>query len=115
MKTSILRFLPFFIVLIFGFTGCTDPDLPDLPVTLSFRESSVGLGYVIRLTNASDRYMTVRARFFNPTLRAGRETTISLRPGLTTEFGWLEGWEFVSGESIEVAHHGFRTKAWTLP
>jgi hypothetical protein len=109
----------FFALLILT-SGCEEsnysrPDLPELPVNVLYRESLVGEGYVARFQNLSEKYMQVRVRLSNPTLRTVKNSYVDLRPNEITELGWLEGWKFVSGETIEMFHEGFRSQKWRIP
>lgn len=94
--------------------GCVEPK-PDLPVTVTYRESMVGQGYVAQFRNQSDRYLTVVVEFENKTLNDRKRGYIELAAGGTQEIGWMEGWKFTSGETIELSHDDYRPRSYRIP
>src|SRR6056297_992167 len=87
-------------------TGCGKSVLPP-PVDVGYRESLVGLGTVIQITNNSAHHLynvRVVGRNYESFTSASVKVTEHLTPGETIEVGWLEfgSWVPVAGESIEV-------------
>ena len=77
---------------------------PDMPVTVSYRESLIQKGYVAIFENTSDQPIEVSV-----TLRDGysgnkKEETIAFQPDQTKEIGWAEGWEFAIGDVVKLTH-----------
>ncbi|PKA06387.1 SH3 domain-containing protein [Leptospira harrisiae] len=80
------------------------PNLPPLPITLSYRDSIWGKGYVLILNNKSRHYLQVNATFQNPTFNQIATYAIDIPAYGSTEFGWKEGWKFSHGETIKLEH-----------
>ncbi len=94
------------------FAGCGKPPMP---VTVTYRESAVGEGYVAQFHNQTAKYLQVRVQFKNRTLNQENNSYIDLSPNGTTEIGWLEGWKFVSGENISLYHEDYATAQYLIP
>ncbi len=80
------------------------PSLPPLPITLTYRDSILGKGYVLILSNQSSHYLQVNAIFHNPTFDQTSSFIIDIPAHGSTEFGWREGWTFSHGETIKIEH-----------
>lgn len=85
------------------------------PVSISERESLVGQGQVIRVTNTSDRILReIRVRVTGPDGGEAHEHFESrLGPGEELEVGWLklEGWPVPKGASVSVTAKGYTLAA----
>ena len=88
---------------------------PALPVVVGFRSSLLGRGLVAVIENTSDRYLTVVLAVRNPTLSTARRFKLELEPKSTLEFGHLEGWQFTSGDELELFNDEFGTLKVTVP
>ena len=88
---------------------------PALPVVINFRSSMLGKGLVAVIENTSDRYLTVILAVRNPTLSTARRFTLNLGPRSTTDFGHLEGWQFASGDEVELFNDEFGALKITVP
>jgi len=95
--------------------GKTAAAKPALPVVVSFRSSMLGKGLVAVIENTSDRYLTVILAVRNPTLSTARRFTLELKPGSTTDFGHLEGWQFASGDEVGLFNDEFGALKVTVP
>ncbi|WP_165779495.1 SH3 domain-containing protein [Leptospira harrisiae] len=80
------------------------PLLPPLPITLTYRDSIWGKGYVLILNNKSRHYLQINATFHNPTFNQTGTFPIDIPAYGSTEFGWREGWRFSHGETITLQH-----------
>jgi hypothetical protein len=80
---------------------------PVLPAVVSFRSSMLGKGLVAVIENHSDRYLSVVLGVRNPVQSTSRRFTLELDPRSTTEFGHFEGWQFASGDEMELIHDEF--------
>lgn len=97
-------------------TGCSEGvSKPKMPVTVTYRESVVGEGYVVRFQNQTAKYLQVRVRFKNRTLNQEKDGYIDLSPNGSTEIGWMEGWKFVSGETITLSHEDYASASYRIP
>ncbi|CAG0998625.1 hypothetical protein MTYP_02719 [Methylophilaceae bacterium] len=80
---------------------------PELPVSLNVRKALTGNGLVVQFTNRSDKYLSVIARFENPTTRETETVRLDLTPMGTKEIGHLEGWAFSSSDVIHLQHNDY--------
>jgi len=90
-------------------------DKPDMPIALKYRESSVGQGYVVGLTNQSNRHLEVVVTARNPTTGEEKKWTLGISPADTEQLGWLEDWAFESGETVVVQHADYKTMRCQIP
>ncbi|MBT9566939.1 MAG: hypothetical protein IV085_01435 [Thiobacillus sp.] len=88
---------------------------PALPVVVNFRSSILGKGLVAVIENTSDRYLTVVLSARNPTLSTSRRFKLDLDPQSKTDFGHLEGWQFVSGDEVALFNDEFGALRLTVP
>jgi len=88
---------------------------PPVPVTVMYRSSAVGKGYVAQFHNTSEKYITVVVKFTNKTLGTTKSSALEIPAFGAKEIGWQEGWEFVSGESIDVSMADHQTLHVTIP
>ena len=91
------------------------PELPKVPVQVTFREAAFGKGYVAQFKNETGRHLAVAMVLENATLKQRRESQIQLTPKGTTEYGWLEGWSFVSSEVITLSHEDYSPVSVRVP
>jgi hypothetical protein len=82
------------------------------PITLTIRESKVGAGMVLMITNTSDEplhQITVSASN-DDAKRELKEVVVAttLKPHATIEVGWMElDWAFQPGELVRVGAKGY--------
>lgn len=86
-----------------------------MPVTERFRDSIVGQGRVLVLSNACPRYLTVRLAVENPTLGSNGVFAVDVAGGSVAEFGWRAGWRFASGDRVRLEHAAYRTAGHAVP
>ncbi len=86
--------------------GCSILKQP-MPVSVTSRYSAIGAGYVAQFQNTSDKHLIIRIILTNRTLGQREEDSIELEPFGTKELGWLEGWKFVSGDTITLVHEDY--------
>ena len=83
--------------------GCSR--LQEPPLLLTWRDSFIGAGKVIRVTNASDEYLHA-LEFTVEGLDGTRKQHFkeTLPPHQTYEFGWreLDGWEVPAGATVSI-------------
>mgnify|MGYP001812508613 FL=1 len=87
-------------------SGCGKSALPP-PVTVTYRDSLVGVGKVIQITNNSSHHLynvRVVGRNYEEVSSASVKATDHLRPHDYVEVGWMEfeAWVPIPGESVEV-------------
>jgi hypothetical protein len=92
-----------------------EPIRPDLPVKVFFRSSVGGTSLVARYTNTSDKYLTIRVQLQNRTVGDYKEVTLNIAPNATTEHGWLQGWDYRSGERITIKNAEYETLDLVVP
>lgn len=86
-----------------------------LPVVVNFRSSMLGKGLVAVIENTSDRHLTVVLSVRNPTLSSVKRFNLDLEPQSKTDFGHLEGWQFVSGDEVALFNDKFGALKLTVP
>ena len=88
------------------FSGCSKPAPPTgpPPIEVAVRDSVVGRGRVIRLTNTGDRELQlVKLDVAGSDKKFSGVIAKSIPPHETKEVGWLElGFKVVDGMTIEV-------------
>lgn len=91
--------------------------LRDVPLVCSWRPSLVGEGQVVIIANPTGE--TLRNVHIVCRSSASNEKKEYFEdhwtPEQTKEIGWMEGWRFLSGETVEVSASGYLTKRWTTP
>lgn len=80
---------------------------PPVPVVISMRDSLVGEGRVAIFSNQTPNRLTVSVTVENKQLNQRKSVNIDLEPNGNFEFGWLEGWKFLPGETITVSHPNY--------
>ena len=107
MKTTLLG-----LFLMIALAGCSKPEVP---VTVTFRTSPFSNGLVAQFHNNSNRHLAVVLDFQNKTLHQEKNGYIEIEPSATKEIGWLEGWKFMSGETITISHEDYSTVTLRVP
>lgn len=88
---------------------------PALPVFINFRSSILGKGLVAVIENTSDRYLSIVLSVRNPTLSTSKRFKLDLDPQSRTDFGHMEGWQFVSGDELALFNDEFGSLKLTVP
>lgn len=88
---------------------------PALPVVVNFRSSILGKGLVAVIENTGDRYLTVVLSVRNSNLSTGKRFKLDLDPHTRTDFGHLEGWQFVSGDELTLLNDEFGALKLSVP
>lgn len=96
------------------FTGC-GISTPFVPVVITMRESAWGEGKVAIFSNQTPNRLTITVTVRNDKLNQSKSVNINLDPNGNAEFGWLEGWRFLSGETIIVSHPSYLPLIKTVP
>ena len=89
------------------------------PITVGQRESLVGQGIVLAVTNTSGDYLhEVTVTITSPGGEVKTYSTPTLEPHETLSVGWLKlgGWPIPSGSKVSVACKGFLMASgpWTV-
>lgn len=87
----------------------------DLPVTVSFRKSWIGIGLVAVLKNTSTHYLTLVMTVRNPTLSTVKRFKIEIAPGDDLDFGHNDGWKFTSGDELSLYHDNYKALKLIVP
>ena len=83
------------------FTGCA----PEPPISIGQRDSVVGQGIVITVTNTSDDYLhEVALDIASPTGETKQYSIPTLNPHESINVGWLklDGWQIPEGSEVTV-------------
>jgi hypothetical protein len=86
-----------------------------VPVVVSYRDSLLSDGLVAIFINQTSNRLTISYKFENKALGEVKEGAIDIKPNAKVEIGWLEGWNFVSGDTITVSHHNYRSFTTRIP
>lgn len=80
-----------------------------MPVSTSWRSSWVGMGPVLTIENDSNRrlfYVWVNYYDGDQSQEVKYLATRELDPGSSIELGWVQGFHFVSGDTINIGARG---------
>jgi len=88
---------------------------PELPIYVTFRTSLMDQGLVARFQSFGKEPLHLKARFVNNKNKNKVDVVVSLAPGEQKEFGWMEGWQFESGETVFLEHDGYQPKKVLVP
>jgi hypothetical protein len=89
--------------------------IPLIPVEFTTRPSAVGEGLVGQFRNNSDRYLTVKVALANGTTGGHEDRVLDLNPHAMVEVGWMEGWKFMSSETVTLSHQDYRSLCYRVP
>jgi hypothetical protein len=92
--------------------GCSKPDMP---VSVSFRKARLDASLVAQIHNNSDASIKVVVEASSRTTGGSKKEEMIIGGRKTKEFGWAEGWRFVSGENIRVHHADYADLNVTVP
>lgn len=87
---------------------------PALPVEVKYRQSVVGRGLVLILTNTGAKKMAVTLTV--ETSQGSKEKTdlVMLEPHRQSEFGWLQGWHLHHGDVVTLANSDYMTGTYSI-
>lgn len=100
------------------FTSCDTSILKeDAPIQVSFRDSLMFKGQVLRVTNTSNTaHLSCLLTVSNDTQNQKKSYSFSLAPRQTHEIGMLEmDWGFETGESVSIKVEGYATARYKVP
>ena len=88
---------------------------PALPISVSYRKSLLGKGYVAIVENKSKDQLQLdfdlRSSAQND---PKKQAVISIEAAKKIEIGWLEGWKFELGDTISVSHKDYQTGIYKI-
>jgi hypothetical protein len=87
---------------------------PDMPVTVSYRESLFQKGYVAIFENTSDQPIEVSISIRDGDSGNEKQDTLAFQPNETKEIGWAEGWEFSIGDIIKLTHPDYQESLFII-
>lgn len=107
------------IVVVAGLLGQNAPpsEKPVLPVGLTARQSLMGTadgGWVMQFRNQLDKDLQLYIVIKDGSGRRSKDGNLFLAKYETKEIGWMEGWQFRGGESIEIQHPDYKVATWTF-
>lgn len=94
------------LLLVAGCSGALEAP----PVDIAYRESLVGIGKIVRITNQAETALSaLEVRIENPNGDVKNYTTPSLAAGQTLELGWkkLDGFQVELGAEVSLRAEGF--------
>lgn len=89
--------------------------LKNLPIGVGFRQAILGHGEIAVLRNLSATGLAVRAHIVDAATHREHDFTIEVDPGRPTEFGYVQGYAFESGDAVTLSHDGYKTVYWVVP
>lgn len=93
-------------------TGCFKEESP---ITIMHRESAVGRGKVVVITNPSGQKVAIDVLISSSETDQEATLKYTLNPRTFAEIGWAQGWQFVSGEEIIVSSNKYSDVEYTIP
>jgi hypothetical protein len=103
MKTFTFARIVFVIALAALAGGCK----PEMPVSVSFRNARLDPSVVAQIPNNSDTAIKVVVAATSVTTGETKRRQFVIGGKDMMEFGWAQGWRFVSGESIRIHHAAY--------
>jgi hypothetical protein len=88
---------------------------PPLPIVVMYRPAYPNNSLVAQFINPTNKYLAVSATFSNATLHESRTTVLNIGPAQGVEVGQQQGWQFMSGERIELSVSGYKPASYTVP
>lgn len=86
------------------------PVLPELPIEVYTRNSVGGGGLVCQFKNMTTKHLVLNVNVSNKTLNTKKSFSLIVTPNSFVEHGWAEGWNYVSGDRIELANSDYEKK-----
>ena len=86
-----------------------------LPVQVTYRKSVVGNGLVAKFVNETGSQLVINVVIRSHLGRQSEPKGIQLPANGEVEVGWMEGWEFHSGDEITMSHDGYADKILRMP
>lgn len=89
-------------------------NLPEVPVTMTFRKAMLGSGSVVTIRNTSGQSIAIAITAARP--EAGQQRTFRgvIDAQQVKEIGHAEGWAFVKGDVVQVAMPNHKPKMMAL-
>lgn len=87
---------------------------PDLPISVAYRESILGKGYVAIIQNDLNSKITIEITLRDHASNNKKSQTIEFLPNQMQEIGWMEGWEFSLGDVIRVSHPEYQVGVYEI-
>lgn len=114
----ITRFIFVILAIVIGLAivgHSVEQSKPQLPVAVSYRQALLGDGLVARFTNRSPGTLELRVQADSPATHFYHDWYLVIPSGGTREVGWLQGWDFLPGQQIELSNANFRPKENVVP
>lgn len=87
-----------------------EPVLPELPIEVYTRTSVGGGGLVCQFKNLTSKHLVLNVNAFNKTLNTKKNFSLIITPNSIVEHGWAEGWNYVSGDKVELSNADYKKK-----
>lgn len=92
-----------------------EANLPPLPIKVQYREALMGPGLVLKVTNTSNRHLSLLAILKNPSVNQEKTYRLDVAPNGTAEVGHLEGWALASGDRMRITHNDYQPWEGNIP
>ncbi|MEN8140803.1 MAG: hypothetical protein ABFR97_06210 [Thermodesulfobacteriota bacterium] len=88
---------------------------PNIPITVNYRESFVGKGYVAIIKNNSKEKLELKIDLSSSAENIEKMAgSFVLEPAGNIEIGWVEGWQFKTGDKITISHDDYQAGAYII-
>lgn len=90
------------------------PELPVLPVGVSFRHALLSDGYVAVLHNQSRTMLPLSVTAVNAATHQMHQWHVVLDAGHRLDIGSLDGWIFAAGDELDLQNDGYRAGSYRI-
>jgi hypothetical protein len=91
-----------FVIAVAALAGACNPNKPEMPVSASFRDARIGNSMVAQIHNNAGKTLKVLVEASSETTGRTKAAEFVIGGKEMVNFGWAEGWQFVSGEHIRI-------------
>jgi len=88
---------------------------PEMPITVKYRPSILGKGYVVLIQNHADKDLTFRIKIRSTSRNlTNKNKYVNIKSQDDISIGWLEGWDFQLGDKILISHEKYRADLYII-
>lgn len=87
---------------------------PELPVSVSYRKSLMGKGYVAIINNNSNNDINVSVNLRDNNSTNKKNQTIKIGHNQKIQIGWMEGWQFALGDVVRLSNPDYREGVYII-
>jgi hypothetical protein len=87
---------------------------PNLPIQVGYRKSLIGKGYVSIIQNKSKQPLALEIDLRDRNANNKKMERKTLAPNQKIEIGWVQGWEFESGDVIKISNPNYQIGVYEI-